>query len=201
MHFIRLDQLVFEPDAATKFDGPGNSRDEVVGAHSSIKPSRSCVSRTPPVRSACSKTVTLSWLSSSIRRCAVARPEIPPPMTATRFREGSAGLMSEDSQWLGFKADFGGSWIGRFGPAAVEGFISNAIAGYRTWELVNCRRGEFVPPPVRRVVRGLADSRNLACKGHGGPQKIAATSLADYTLYGRFDIVASRRSDQRVHHL
>src|SRR5689334_5429919 len=54
------------------------------GPRSSKKPSRSSVSSVPPTRSEASIKVTLRDGLSSVRRCAAARPEIPPPMTTTR---------------------------------------------------------------------------------------------------------------------
>src|SRR5690348_2637017 len=54
------------------------------GPRSSRKPSRSSVSSVPPTRSEASIKVRLSAGLSSVRRCAAARPEIPPPMTTTR---------------------------------------------------------------------------------------------------------------------
>jgi hypothetical protein len=75
----RRNQLIGQSHARAQVHRPGDVGDEVIGAALDQKPV--ALDRVE---------TTSSDGSSSTSRCAAARPVIPPPMTATRFRPSLA---------------------------------------------------------------------------------------------------------------
>ena len=102
-------QLVAQPDPAAEVHAPRHVGDEVVGPAFDQKAVLRNVSRTPPSRPAASRSVISTVRASSVRRWAAASPEIPPPITATRFGKSAESVMLAAA---GRSRSKGGKWNG-----------------------------------------------------------------------------------------